>query len=103
MGCALPYYDIIHHHHHHSLIFQPVTVLREIADCVHGELNTPIQYQLQSSKAHGSGTDYIKALIKTANAKARPNNMTEADLDYAQHNLDVRLMELFEYRHPPPQ
>jgi hypothetical protein len=81
----------------HSLVFQPVTVLREIADCVEGTLNTPIRYQLASSKAHGSGTDYIQALIKTADAEGRPSNMTAADLDYAATNLDARLMQAFQY------
>lgn len=80
-----------------SLVFQPVTVLREIAECVEGTLNAPIQYQLATSKAHGSGTDYIAALVKTADADARPRNMTAVDLEYASNHLDERLMHAFHY------
>jgi hypothetical protein len=83
-----------------SLIFQPVTVLREIADCVEATLQMPIQYQLKSSKAHGSGTDYVKALVKTADARARPSNMTLDDLAYAEKHLESRLLEIFHYRIP---
>ena len=83
-----------------DLVFQPVTVLREIADCVDGVLNDKIVYQVKSSKAHGSGTDYTKAIIKTADTKARPNNMTAADLAFAQQHLDPELMELFHYHFP---
>ena len=77
-----------------------MTVLREIADCVGGTLQVPIQYQLKTSKAHGSGTDFVKALIKTANAAARSNNLTTADLKYASQHLDSQLMELFQYHVP---
>jgi hypothetical protein len=84
-----------------SLIFQPVTVLQEIAECVEGKLQTPIQYQLNTSKAHGSGTNYVKALVKTANAVARSKNMTNADLTYAEAHVDRHLMEIFQYNSPP--
>lgn len=65
-----------------------------------GTLNTPIRYQVASSKTHGSGTDYIKALIKTADAKGRPYNMTAADMEYATKHLDARLMVTFNYNVP---
>jgi hypothetical protein len=82
------------------LVFQPATVLREIADCVGGALLTPLQYQLKSSKSHGSGTDYIKALVKTADRAARSNNMTGGDLEFAAKHLDARLMKSFNYKKP---
>jgi hypothetical protein len=85
-----------------SLVFQPAVVLHEIANCMEGAVQQPIQYQLKSSKAHGSGTDYIKALVKTADSKVRSNNMTIHDLDYARHHLDRRLMTTFHY-HVPEQ
>jgi hypothetical protein len=83
-----------------DLIFQPETVLREIADCVGAKVKVPLSYQLKTSKPHGSGTDFMKALIKTADAKARPHNMTVADLDFAREHLDTELMELFQYNVP---
>lgn len=83
-----------------DLIFQPVVVLQSIADCVSGTLRSPIQYQVKSSKSHGSGTDYIKALIKTADTKARSKNMTMADMQFASTHLDSELMNLFHYNIP---
>lgn len=83
-----------------SLVFQPAVVLHEIANCIEGKVQQPIQYQLKSSKAHGSGTDYIKALGKTANSKLRSNNMTKQDLEYAYQHLEHRLMRTFHYHVP---
>jgi hypothetical protein len=83
-----------------SLFFQPVTVLNEIAQCVEGTLKQPIHYQVKTSKSHGSGTDFMKALIKTADAAARPRNMTLDDLEYARQHLDTRLMTTFRYNVP---
>ena len=82
------------------MVFQPAVVLNEIAHCVEGTVQQPIQYQLKSSKMHGSGTDYIKALVKTADANLRSNNMTREDLDYATKHLDPRLMNTFHYHIP---
>ena len=83
-----------------DLIFQPVTVLQEIADCVEGTLANPIQYQVASSKTHGSGTDYVKALIKTADTELRLHNLTANDLDFARTHLDEELLRLFRYNLP---
>ena len=83
-----------------DLVFQPAVVLHEIANCVAGTLHQPLHYQLKTSKGHGSGTDYIKALVKTADAKVRANNMTIQDLDYASQHLDHRLMNTFRYLVP---
>lgn len=80
-----------------DLVFQPVTVLREIADCVDGTLASEIQYQVKSSKPHGSGTDYIKALIKTADTELRARNLTADDAEFARAHLDPDLMKLFHY------
>ena len=82
------------------MVFQPAVVLREIADCVHGRVREPIQYQVSTAKAHGSGTDYIDALIKTANATVRSHGMTQADLEFASNHLDETLMSLFHYNIP---
>jgi hypothetical protein len=82
------------------LVFQPAVVLHEIANCVEGTVQQPIQYQLKSSKLHGSGTDYIKALGKTADSELRSRNMTINDLDYAKQHFDRRLMRTFHYHMP---
>ena len=77
-----------------------MAVLQEIADCVNGTVHHPIQYQLKSSKTHGSGTDYIKAITKTADATKRSYNMTIDDLNYAAQHLHHQLMDTFHYPIP---
>lgn len=80
-----------------SLIFKPQEVLKEIAACVKSEVADPITYRLETSKPHGSGTDYIKALTKTADGPKRQHNMTSEDLVFADTHLDSELMSLFHY------
>lgn len=75
-------------------------MLNEIAKCVDGKVRSKLIFQLNSSKKHGSGTDFLKALTKTANMKARLLNMTEEDFDYATKTLNSNLMQLFHYKHP---
>jgi hypothetical protein len=82
------------------LVFQPGKVLKEIADCVGGQLSPEIKLLLTSSKSHGSHTDYVKAITKTSDMKARRRNMTTADFEYATEHFDPQLMNLFKYKHP---
>lgn len=81
-------------------MFQPTKVLHEIAKCVGAEVREDIVFQLHSSKQHGSGTDYIKAITKTADINARVHNMTTNDFNYATQHLDSQLMKMFRYVHP---
>lgn len=83
-----------------SLIFQPSKVLAEIADCVEASVKEDLVFQVNSSKPHGSGTDYIKAIKKTADSTARFKNMTTEDFEYANKHLPVKMMETFRYKHP---
>lgn len=81
-------------------MFQPRTVLGEIADCLGVDLKEPIQYQVKTSKSHGSGTDYVKAMIKTADSTLRLHNLTHGDQEFVQQYLDARIMETFHYHGP---
>lgn len=83
-----------------DLVFKPQLVLQQIAECAGGKVKTPIRYQVNTAKSHGSGTNFVKAIVKTANKMARSQNMTQQDLEYAQRHLDRDMMELFRYRHP---
>lgn len=83
-----------------DLVFQPAKVLKEIATCVDAKVRPRLIFQLNTSKQHGSGTDFLKAISKTANAKVRLFNMTEEDFDFATKHLDSNLMTLFQYKHP---
>ena len=83
-----------------SLVFQTRVVLSEIADCLGATLSEPLYYQVKSSKKHGSGSGFVKVLMKTSDAAHRLQNMTQADLEYATEHLDPFLMQTFNYRSP---
>jgi hypothetical protein len=63
-------------------------------------MSEPLKYQVKSSKGHGSGSGFVKAIVKTANAEMRMNNLTQADIEYADQHLDPFLMQAFRYRSP---
>jgi hypothetical protein len=83
-----------------SLVFSPRAVLSEIADCLGASLSEPLQFQVKSSKSHGSGTDFIQAMIKTVDARLRLHNLTLQDREYAEQHLDPKLMKMFHYHGP---
>jgi hypothetical protein len=83
-----------------DLVFRPVSVMEKVAECMGGVVNQPFSYRLQTSKSHGSGTDFVKAVVKTGDAVGRTNNMTTADLEYARQHLDEGLMSRLRYRIP---
>lgn len=77
-------------------MYNPQSVLTEIGHCLNATISNPYRYQTKTAKLHGSGTDYVKALIKTAHVTT--DNMTQADISYAQQQLDADLMRIFRYR-----
>jgi hypothetical protein len=80
-----------------SLVFQPKQVLTEIAHCVGATVREPLRYQINTSKNHGSGTNWIRAITKTASAELRKHNLTADDITYLHQHLDSTLMDLFQY------
>jgi len=85
-----------------DMLLQTPAVLQEIADCVGTIVKPQLQYQVKSAKAHGSGTDLLKALSKTGDAEARLRQLTPEDLAFSRRHLDPNLIRLFQYRVPPP-
>jgi hypothetical protein len=83
-----------------DLVFRPVSVMEKVAECMGGTVNQPFNYKLATSKSHGSGTDFVKAVIKTGDAVGRTKNMTAADLEYARQHLDKGLMSRLHYGLP---
>jgi hypothetical protein len=63
-------------------------------------LSEPLRYQVKAAKGHGSGSGFLKVILKTANAQLRLHNLTQADRAYANKHLDPFLMETFSYRGP---
>ncbi|GAX26244.1 hypothetical protein FisN_16Lh072 [Fistulifera solaris] len=80
-----------------DLVFQPKQVLTEIALCVGATVREPLRYQINTSKNHGSGTNWIRAITKTNSAELRKHNLTADDITYLHQHLDSTLMDLFQY------
>jgi hypothetical protein len=89
-----------------DMILQPHNLLEQITECVLGAAattatNKPLQFQLASSKGHGSHTDWIHVLLKTGDAGKRVVHWTKEDLDVAANWTDLRiLLDTFHYRLP---
>ena len=76
---------------------QAPAVLGKIAECVGTEPRHPIVYQTGSAKAHGSHTDFLKAILKSADSEKRRKSLLQRDLAYARAKLNPELLKAFEY------
>lgn len=83
-----------------DILVNAPSVLAQIAECTGAPLAPKFVWQTRSSKNHGSGTNFVKAIWKTADRVGRVKSMTPADLDYARRYLDEHLLELFHYHLP---
>jgi hypothetical protein len=81
-----------------DMLLKTPEVLAKIAECVGGEVRNPIQYQQGSAKAHGSHTNFLKAILKSADAEKRGFQLEQRDKDYAITNLDKNLVTAFQYK-----
>ena len=80
-----------------DMLLQAPAVLAKVAECVGGQVREPIQYQRGSAKAHGSHTDFLKAILKSADSEKRRHSLQPRDLAYAKSKLRPDLLEAFEY------
>jgi hypothetical protein len=83
-----------------DLLFHSEKIMQLIGKCVDAKVNPDHYVQTSSSKSHGSGTDFTKAIIKTGDAKARLQMLTVEDLRFAAEYLDPELMSMFRYNTP---
>ena len=89
-----------------DMVLQPHNLMEQITECILGTeaasaANKPLQFQLASSKGHGSHTDWIHVLLKTGDADKRVVHWTKEDLDVAANWTDLRiLLDTFHYRLP---
>jgi hypothetical protein len=81
-----------------DMLWQAEYVLQQIATCLGTVVNTPLAYQTKSAKAHGSGTDYLKAIFKSGNRTLRERNLTDDDKEYAALHFDHDLLQLLNYQ-----
>lgn len=80
-----------------DMLLQAPAVVAKIAECVGAQPKHPIEYQTGSAKAHGSHTDFLKAILKSADSEKRRKNLQPRDLEYAKAKLNPELLEAFEY------
>ena len=80
-----------------DMLLQAPAIMAKIAECVGTEPRDPIEYQTGSAKAHGSHTDFLKAILKSADSEKRRKSLEPRDLEYARAKLKPDLMEAFEY------
>jgi hypothetical protein len=75
--------------------------MKQISDCMGVDFDVKtFKYQTKSAKGHGSGTDFLHAILKSGNETARKKGMTEPDLKFAAQHLDADLMRIFQYQSP---
>ena len=91
-----------------DLVFYPKETISTVCECAGGMMrpDRPFQFIGQSAKegvGHNSSTGLYEAWIKYS--KLPEPNGGLSDLDYlsAQEGLNQTIMDLFGYRHPPPQ
>ena len=81
-----------------DMLLQAPAVMAKIAECVGTQPRSPIVYQTGSAKAHGSHTDFLKAILKSADWEKRKHALEPRDLEYAKTKLRPDLLEAFEYK-----
>lgn len=81
-----------------DMLLQTPAVLSKIAECVGAKARDPIEYQTGSAKAHGSHTDFLKAIFKSADTEKRRRALFQRDIDYAAAALDPKMIDTFQYK-----
>jgi hypothetical protein len=92
-----PFFSLSFQQQYYSLVFQPHLVLHEIAQCVGGTVRSPLLYQTKTSKSHGSGTDLIAGIRKTADLEPRGILPDDKDYEYYRRYVDADLIRMFHY------
>lgn len=80
-----------------DLLLHSDDIVQSIAECVGGTANRNHVVETGTSKNHGSGADFVKAVIKTGDLGMRLKHLTQPDLHYATEHLDAELMQAFRY------
>ena len=83
-----------------DMLLMPQILLKHIAECVGVEPTDHFKYQTGSAKGHGSHANFLKAILKTADAERRVEGLTKDDILFAQEHLDAELMKAFRYHVP---
>ena len=81
-----------------DMLMHAPTIMEKMSECLGVPNKERFRYKTDSAKKHGSGTTFIKALVKTANETRREQGLTLKDKIYAAQHLDPELMHAFQYR-----
>ena len=85
-----------------DLLLHAPVIIEKVSECIFGpdyiRQKRNFKYQTSSSKSHGSGTNFLKAIMKTANETSRESGLTLKDKIYAAQHLDAEMMNAFQYR-----
>lgn len=79
------------------LLHAPI-IMEKLSQCLGVARKSQYVYQTSSAKAHGSHTNFLKAIMKTADAEKRKKQLSLKDKIYAAQHLDLDMMEAFQYR-----
>lgn len=80
-------------------LFHGEKVMQLISNCSGIPLKQPFLYQWRKSKTHGDSSNFISALSKYGNVRARQLLLDAKDLEYAKSTLDPTLVQIFGYQH----
>lgn len=84
-----------------DMVFHGPAMMKKIAECAGVDVPEEFSYQTKSSKSHGSGTTFLKAIVKTGDVQNRVKRMSLDDLQFAAAHLDKELLDVFQYKLPP--
>lgn len=79
------------------LLYAP-QVMEMISDCFGVPLRNFYTYEVDSAKVHGSHSNFVKTIFKTADTVRRSQGLTLQDKLYAAKHLDHEMMQAFQYR-----
>ena len=92
-----------------DLVFYPKETITTVCECAGGKIRTgqSFKYIEQSAKAdspgHDASTGLYQAWIKYSKSPELNGGLSELDYLSTKVALNQTLMDLFGYRHPPPQ
>jgi hypothetical protein len=81
-----------------DMLWHAETVLAHIAACLGTKVADDIAHEIAPSKSHGSGTDFLKAILKSGNRTLRERALTDEDMAYAAIHLDHQLLDVMNYK-----
>ena len=80
-----------------DMLYNPESVMQQVADCSGLSVRQPYRAMLEPSKAHGKSSGLVSALTRYGTDTGRSDGMLPDDIQYSERVLDKQLMDLFHY------